>query len=424
MTDHVSATTKGPEVTLVHDTSSREFWTNELEVAYDQVVEQAGQPGFMEAWLDKKNGRQVEVLRRNRGLEAKPGRVRGKKDELRPDSDELLPYVLVQEFAKFKFKLATIEVAQSLLPPDVMEVCSKGEDDYDTLALCFALFHHAPFELRQVLHIDKIHKTGFARMKMKHGSRRPSRPLIDFLTHDGLQEILARFDKSRRDGRASELKNILHDGDQDMVFIRRCERPSLILQGHTVLHGYRPEWIVLVFFDGAKRVNISSLSVDASLEIANRIASEYYGTKCEYENESEVTYAKQIERLLDLLKVDGDEQLTWVELVVGSSPLDGECPLKLTDRKNHSIGPAVRHFERCIGSLTSNVDAIESIKVFCGKKRVSLIFEKLEGAADEFVVRYTDHRLAPKKRLAFEAYMRTTHAIPVLSTEKRFNRSA
>lgn len=424
MTDHTLVATTGREVAVVHDTSSREFWENELEVAYDQVVEQIGQPDFVQAWLDKKNGRQIDILLMNMGRESRPGRVKGKKDELRPDADELLPYVLVQEFAKFKSKLATIEVAQALLPPEVMEMCSKGEDDFDTLALCFALFHHVPFELRQVLHVDKIHKTGFARMKMKDGPRRPSRPLIEFLTHDGLQEILSQFDKSKKDGRTSELKNVLHDGDHDMVFVRRCERPSLILQGQTVLHGYRPEWIVLVFFDGAKRVNISSLSVDASLEIANRIASEYYGKKCEYENESEITYAKQVERFLDLLKNDGDEQFTWVELVAGSSPLDGECPLRLTDRKSQSIGRAVRHFEKCVGSLSTNVDAVESIKVFYAKKRVSLIFEKLESAADEFVVRYSDHRLTPKERLAFEAYMRTTHAIPVLSTEKRFKRSS
>ena len=103
-------------------------------------------------------------------------------------------------------------------------------------------------------------------------------------------------------------------------------------------------------------------------------------------------------------------------------PLDGECPIRLRGPKCHSIGPAVRHFERAVGSLSGNVDAIESIKVFYAKKRVSLIFEKSEQADDEFVVRYSDQRLNPKERLAFETYMRTDYAIPVLSTEKRFKR--
>ncbi len=414
---------KGRKVTVVQDTSGRKFWANELEVAYDQVVEQVGQPGFAQAWLDKRNGRQLEMIRKNMGREAKAGRIKRKKDESRPKPETLLPYVLVQEFAKFKSKLATVEVAQSLLPPDVMDSCSKGDDDYDTLALMFAIFHLAPFELRRVLHIDKIYKSGFARMKMKDGPRRPSHPLIDFLAQDGLQELLTQFDKSRKDGRTSEMKNILQDGDHDMVFIRRCERPSLILQGNMVLHGYRPEWIVLIFFDGAKRVNIASLSVDASLEIANLIASEYYGKKCEYVNESEITYARQLERLLDLLKKDQEEQLAWVEILLGSTPLNGECGMKLSDPESHSIGPAVRQFETAIGSL-ANLDAIHSIKVLYAKKHVSLIPEKVEGTEDEFVVRYSDHRLIPRERLAFEKYMRSTHAIPVLSTEKRFKRSS
>ena len=356
--------TQSQKATVVQDARGREFWTNELEVAYDQIKEQAGQPGFMQNWISKRSGRQLDVLRNNMSRDANSKRGERNKEGLQSKVHELLPYVLVQEFAKFKSKLATIEVALNLLSPDVMDLCNKEDDDYDTLALCFAIYRHAPFELRQVLHIDKVYKSGFARMKMKDGPRRPKRPLIEFLTHDGLQESLVKFDKSRKDGRTSELKNILHDRNHDMVFIRRCERPTLMLQGHTVLHGYRPEWIVLAFSDGAKRVNISSRSVDASLEIANQIAAEYYGTKCEYQNESEIAYRKQLERFLDLLKNDRDEQMVWVELVMGNSPLDGECPFRIRDPKCHSIAPAVRHFERAVGSLTGNVDAIESIKVF------------------------------------------------------------
>jgi hypothetical protein len=210
------------------------------------------------------------------------------------------------------------------------------------------------------------------------------------------------------------------DGDNHLVFIRRCERPSLIMQGHEILHGYRPEWIVLVFFAGAKRVNISSLSVEDSLEIANRIASEYYGTPCEYENDSAITYSKQLEKFLSLLKKDSEEKLTLVELVANNSPLDNSCALKLYHGDTTSIGPSVRQFEKAIGSLTTAIDAIDSIKVLYGKKRVSLIFERYGGGDDQFVVRYSDHRLNPLERVSFEIYMSDTHAIQVLSTEKRF----
>ena len=182
------------------------------------------------------------------------------------------------------------------------------------------------------------------------------------------------------------------------------------------MHGHRPEWIVFDFFDGAKRVNIASLSVNDSLEIANRIASTYFGKPCEYENESKVTYPKQLEQFLRVLKDGTDRELTWVELVVGNTPLEGSVGMRLTDSR--SIGPAVVQFERAVGSLLSSIDAIESLKVLYCKKRVSLILEKLTD--EEYVIRYSDQRLNPLQRMSFERYMRSTYEIPVLSTEKRF----
>jgi hypothetical protein len=257
-------------------------------------------------------------------------------------------------------------------------------------------------------------------MKMKDGPRKPKKKLADFLRANVVADILVRFDKAKADGRTSEFKNVMVDGDNHLVFIRRCERPSLIMQGHEILHGYRPEWIVLVFFAGAKRVNISSLSVEDSLEIANRIASEYYKKPCEYENDTATTYAKQLEKFLSLLKKDTEEKLTLIELVANNSPLENSCALKLYHADSTSIGPSIRQFEKTIGSLTKAIDAIDSIKVLYGKKRVSVLFEKGGGGDDQFVVRYSDHRLNPLERVSFETYMTDTHAIQVLSTEKRF----
>lgn len=423
MADQELATLEARGLAAEVDGHTRDFWANELEVPYDQVLERAIQPGFMEAWLEKKNGRQVDVLRRTLGIDgAASGRLKEMKKQLRSDDDELLPYVLVQEFVKFKSKLATIGHAKKALPPAILDLCRKGDgdDDYDTLALCLAIYHHDAQQLRSILHLDRIHKTGFARMRMKDGPRRPKERLADFLSARLVEDVLGRFDKSKADGRTSEFKNIMVDGDNHLVFIRRCERPSLIMQGHDILHGYRPEWIVLVFFDGAKRVNISSLSVEDSLEIANRIASEYYGTPCEYENDSAITYAKQLERLFERLKNDDDEKLTLVELVANNSPLDNSCALRFSHSGASSIGPSLKHFETKIGNVLAAIDAIESIKVLYAKKRVSLILEKHGGIDDQFVVRYSDHRLNPLERVSFETYMAETHAIQVLSTEKRF----
>ncbi len=426
MTDrNVAAVENRDNVAAEGDESTRAFWTNELEVAYDQVLEQAIQPDFADAWIGKRTGRQVDILRRNLGMaEVGTGRgqVQAKKDELRANHDELRTHVLVHEFAKCKAKRAVIEVAQRVLPADVLAMCRQGDDNYDTLALCFAIYGHDARVLPSILHLDRIHKTGFARMRMKGNRRRPSRSLADFLTGQTVQQILVRYDRSKGDGRTSEFKNVMAHEHRHLVFIRRCERPSRIMRGHGIVHGYRPEWIVLVYFDGAKRVNISSLSVQDSLEIADRIASEYYGTDCEYENDREITYARQLERFLSHLRSGADEELALVELVVGNTPLDGSPSMTLTHRQSRPIGPALAQFEQAIGDVLSTLDNIESMKVLYRGKRVKLILEKVDQTDDEYVVRYSDHQLNPLERLSFEGYMGNTHAIPVLSTEKRFKR--
>jgi hypothetical protein len=57
-------------------------------------------------------------------------------------------------------------------------------------------------------------------------------------------------------------------------------------------------------------------------------------------------------------------------------------------------------------------------------KRIDIRFERLDTGLDEFIVRYMDHRLNATLRKQFEDFMRETHGIPILSTEKRFARRA
>lgn len=395
------------------------FWENDLQIGCESVLVQVNKPGFMAEWIAHRTGRQIEVMRQNFGLNG-DGSTRKKKSAFEPDDRRLLPYLLVQEFAKFKSKGATIQWAHHVLPETSYEMCRVNDDAFDALALCFAIYHHDHQQLQPILHLDRIYKSGFARMKLKGGPRKPKQPLSDYLTPAKVVRILNEFDEFKADGRASDFKNILLIDKRVLVFVRRCERPDAILQGTEVVHGYRPEWIVLEFMDAGKRVNISSVSVGDSLAIANRIVSAYYGKDCEYENEVDVTYAKQIDGLLAKLKGGLDPALQWVELVVSNTPLAGSCAMKLSDAQSRPIGKAVAHFERKVGRLVRRIENIESIKVSFCQKRVSLLFDGDEDTHQGYVVRYSDHRLTPAERRTFEAHMRTTYEIPVLSTEKRF----
>lgn len=397
------------------------FWENDLEMGLEHFFARSRRDGFMDEWVSRRTGRQVNVLCMNLGLDG-AGSVRSKKDSLRSCDDELLPYLLVDQFAKYKSKIATIDFAKGVLADDVLETCRKSEEDFDTTALLFAIYHNSWSDLRLVFHLDKIHKSGFARMKLKDMVRRPRRNFEEFLQPETVKEILDAFDRAKGDGRTSEFKNVVIHNGHHLVFIRRAERPDLVLRADGVVHGYRPEWIILDFADGAKRVNISSVSVSIPLEIANRLASGYFGKSCEYENESKVTYAKQLERFLDILRKQKSGELLLVEVVVLNSPLEGSPKIKITDPDSHPIGNAIGHFEKAVGGILSEIENIESIKVYYHKKRVSLIFEKVEGADDEYVVRYSDHRLNAMERRSFEDHLRDVHGIPVLSTEKRFKR--
>ena len=402
--------------------AAREFWEDDLEMALDPILARIRENGVMDQWVGRRTGRQASVLCANLGIDG-DGSVRERKNDLRATSgDDLVPYLLVDQFSKFKSKIATIEFAKEVLTEGSLNTCRIKDDEFDKTALLFAMYHRRPEDLRVVFHLDKIHKSGFARMTLRETARRRKESFEDFLQPDTVKGTLAGFDAAKRDGRTSEFKDVVAHGDSQLVFIRRAERPGLILRSGGVVHGHRPEWIILDFQDNAKRVNISSVSVSVPLEIANRLASRYFGQTCEYENESRTTYTRQLKRFLGTLKDDQAEGLCFVELVVANSPLDGAPKIKITDPDSNAIGGAIGHFETAVGGLLSGIESIESIKVHYRKKRVSLIFNKEEEAKDEYVVRYSDHRLNAAERRSFEDHMGGVHGISVLSTEKRFKR--
>ena len=131
-----------------------------------------------------------------------------------------------------------------------------------------------------------------------------------------------------------------------------------------------------------------------------------------------------MELFLDQVKDVTDGELVLVEVVAANSPLDGAPKIKITDSDSGSIGKAIGHFEDAIGKFLTEIEHIESVKVLYRKKRVSLIFEKVTDRDNEYVVRYTDHRLNGLERRKFEKHMKDVHGLTVLSTEKRFKRTA
>ncbi|MBI5135812.1 MAG: hypothetical protein HZA24_00585 [Nitrospirae bacterium] len=162
------------------DQPPESYWKGDLEISRDQILADAAQDGYLSEWIGRLPGRAIGMLCRNLGIEP-GGSVQRKKDALRAKSDALVPYLLVDQFAFRRSKVAMVDVAERMLSEEVLELCRKGEDDYDTTALLFAVFHRRWQDLRTVFHLDKVHKTGFARMSLNGAGKLPSQSLGDYL---------------------------------------------------------------------------------------------------------------------------------------------------------------------------------------------------------------------------------------------------
>lgn len=96
--------------------------------------------------------------------------------------------------------MATVDFAKGVLTGEMLEICRIKDDEFDKTALLFSIYHRRSTDLRLVFHLDKIHKTGFARMKLKERVRQPKKFFQDFLTPKTVKGILTGFDKSKRVG--------------------------------------------------------------------------------------------------------------------------------------------------------------------------------------------------------------------------------
>ncbi len=419
-----AASTERPLPSNGVETNVRDLWENELELSVDEALRRIEEPGAVKAWIAKLTGRQLEVLCRALHFTSAT-RIKDKRESLARCNGQLIPFYLTDQFSRRKGSFAITDLAATVLPEDMIDLCrSKDDETFDTKALLYAMQHADPENLKRLFHLDKIHKSGFARMALKQKLRQPDTSFEHFLQRKKVQQVLEAFDRQKRDQRQSQLKNVIQHHHHHLVFIRRPERNQYILRDGRIQHGHRVEWIILDFADNAKRVNISSDSNEVPLQIANAIASAYFGKEVEYDNECQITYEKQIHNLLDALKAGTCEGLKLLNIEVSSSPLHG-VDLRLCHDDPDIVQRALASLERDNGSITTHISRIVKIKVGYRGKRVDVKFEQIDGGDEEYIVRYMDHQIKNATlRKQFEDFMRDTHGIPILSTEKRFAHQA
>lgn len=396
------------------------FWKDDLGLNVDELTD-----GFADdartAWIDKRTGRQSAVICDALGLDGHSARSR--KQSLHELDDDLVPFFLVEQFARFKSKIAVVEFAREALSEEKFAACMLTDDDGDKTALLFSIYTEDWEGLKTIALLDRTHKSGFAGMKLRGGGRKPKRALATVLKPASLKPILSAADTAAKDRRSTVLRGVLERNGRVLLFLRRAERPEQLVR-HTggVIHGYKPEWIILDFADDGKRVRIASRTSFVPLHIANRIAAACFEKDCDYINDSDATPRKTLEKLMAHLRSDTKGPLTLVELVANTTPLKGSPAVRISHPDSRHIGESVDHFEQKVGKLS--LDHIDSVKSLFRKKRVTLIFDRAEDDTDAFDVRYSDHRLNAVERVEFVTLLRETHGITIHSTEKRYARTA
>jgi len=395
------------------------FWGDRLEVNTDLLLKQHQDDDYLEKWVSKIKMRARNVLLNQLGIDI--GLKAAEAHEaILEHKDELIPYRLAEAAVAGKRSYAITEVAHAKLDPEEVELCHEKEDRYDRIALAWLLFSQDEHNLELVFHLDRTQRKGFARMIIEHPPKLNGTNLKAFFSKDGLQEVLDEYEEKHNTFRKSHCAAVLESGGNFQLFIKRDLKPGFVSDGEKNTFGFEREWIVLEFEPDLKRVYICSVSPDIPLVLANRIAGKLFERSVEYVNEVISTDEGDIVGFLQQLGTN-ENGFPLVEVTVKNSGLDGSPQLRINDQSNDSIAPALGQLGGTFGHPLEVVEDIESIKVYHYKKRIKMIFEKLEGSDDKYVVRYADQPLNGTQRREFEQEMENEHGITILSTEKKHN---
>jgi len=389
-----------------------DFWQEELDIIPVDMKD------IGDGHLNGKiNARVMAFLEKRYKIPAEIS-LKEKKERLSRDQSALGEVLCVLKFAKRKTDIAIISIAEKELSQEELSKCKDRNDEYDRIALLFAVYAKDPVYFKYIHLIEKIHRSGFAQMVLPEKKESPKSDWDVFMTRENIQSLLDEYETRRGERNKSRCRDILPFSGRHLAFIVRGEREDYLVRDGKNLFGHRPEWIILDFEKDAKRVRISSLTTDVSLDIANRVASRFYGESCVYENEKTFTNVAVIEEFLDRVCFNDPLTLPLVEIAVKQSPLKGSPKFKISDSDSQPIGAAIKQFNEKIGDLLKSIDIIDSIKVLF-KHRITLLFEQDSEDPDLFVVRYSDSRLNAVERVEFEKFLAEEFDIHVHSTEKR-----
>lgn len=320
--------------------------------------------------------------------------------------------LLIARFGLFKSAAAVRDAALLNLPPHRQRALELHRGQLPHLLTLLSLFQHDPRSLAQVRCLDVWHRRGAASLILADKVLLPEQPIEDFLVPESVTAHLSdAFPRLR-------VETLLPRSRGHLLFLRRPLRQTWHWREdrEEVDHGHAEELIILHFLDGGREVRLSASTGLLSRQVADHLASAFFGQPCRYIDDHRPTSDSAIQNLLSGLLSGAPLGLKMVELVVDNAPLGGLPRLSITQMDSESIAPAVAELEARFGGLLTRVDDIRRIKVCYQGSRINLSFPQVGG---QRVVHFGDARLDHDRAAAFQDFMLREFGLQVRSSENQ-----
>lgn len=398
---------------------NREFWESHLEMPLDRLIQDYQDAKIRKNWLDSLSGRQLGLLV-DLSMQ-KPIHelsVQQMRKALTDFPEELINYFLVHHFNHAKLEAAITEIAKPVLSAETMAKLLVKDDKYDKKGLLFALFKADPELLKHVYHFDKVQKKGFGSFVLKSPPRQPSISFKEFATEGLVHTLLKSYDEEQSDRFETHLQGLFYHEDRLYLFIRRASDEDLLLSANRIVHGHKPDWIILDFAANATQVNLCAKCSNQGLKIANRLVSSYFEKDCSFINMQDYNFAVQVKTFLRSCASEIDKELKLFELKFRSAHLKNNTYLILTTHPTDPIAEELEALHQAVGDVLEDIAMIDSVRVVFQGKKITLFFRVDAADPGHIMICYSEYVLDQKGRAAFKTWMKDCYGLTILPKAK------
>lgn len=407
------------EVLMERIHPNREFWESHLEMPLDRLIQDYQDAKIRKNWLDSLSGRQLGLLF-DLSMKKPPHElsVQQMRKTLTDFPEELVNYFLVHHFNHAKLEATITEIAKPILSAETMAKLLVKDEKYDKKGLLFALFKADPELLKHVYHFDKVQKKGFGSFVLKNPPRQPAASFKEFATEDLVRDTLKAHDEDQNDGFETHLQGLFYHEDRLYLFIRRASDEDLLLSSNRIVHGHKPDWIILDFAANANQVNLCAKCSNQGLKIADRLVSAYFDKDCSFINMQDYNFAAQVKTFLRSCTSEIDKEIKLFELKFRSAQLKNNTHLILTTHPTDQIAEELEALHQAVGDVLEDIAMIDSVRLVFQSKKVTLFFRVDAADPGHVMICYSEYVLDKKGRSAFKTWMKDCYGLTILPKAK------